>query len=394
LALLHIYEIRSVVVVLVLALEPAISNMSSQSPSAAEAPEGVPVIDLAPWLAVKSSDDKLSEDAMTDACKEECRRVADALYKYGIICIRDPRAPEAENDAFLDMLEQYFSQPEEELKSDVRPDVSYQVGTTPAFTELPRNHCNRLKAFKDAEKPLSLCPPEKDPKWRFFWRIGERPAETKYGELNAEPVMPSAFPQWETVMNAWGSKLLQAVRDVAAMAAIGFDLPADTFRSLMNHGPHLLAPTASNFYKFGELNTVLAGYHYDLNFLTIHGRSRFPGLYIWTREGKKVLVRVPTGCLLVQAGKQFEYVTGGHVMAGFHEVVVCEETIGAIERAKQANRPLWRISSTLFGHIASDQILQPLAWFKDGSSATEYPPIEAGEQVNKELSVIALAPPA
>jgi isopenicillin N synthase-like dioxygenase len=54
--------------------------------------------------------------------------------------------------------------------------------------------------------------------------------------------------------------------------------------------------------------------------MTIHGKSRFPGLFIWTREGKRVPVKVPDGCLLVQAGKQFEYLTAGHVLAGFHEV--------------------------------------------------------------------------
>ncbi len=52
---------------------------------------------------------------------------------------------------------------------------SYQVGATPSFIELPRNHCDRMKAYKDADAPLSLCPPELDPKWRFFWRIGDRP---------------------------------------------------------------------------------------------------------------------------------------------------------------------------------------------------------------------------
>ena len=52
---------------------------------------------------------------------------------------------------------------------------SFQVGATPSFTELPRDHCDRMKAFKEADAPLSLCPPELDPKWRFFWRIGERP---------------------------------------------------------------------------------------------------------------------------------------------------------------------------------------------------------------------------
>jgi hypothetical protein len=29
-----------------------------------------------------------------------------------------------------------------------------------------------------------------DPKWRFFWRVGERPSDGQYAELNAEPVVP------------------------------------------------------------------------------------------------------------------------------------------------------------------------------------------------------------
>jgi len=65
-----------------------------------------------------------------------------------------------------------------------------------------------------------------------------------------------------------------------------------------------LAPTGSDLQKYGQEGTVFAGYHYDLNFLTIHGRSRFPGLNIWLRNGQKVEVKVPIGCLLIQTGKQ------------------------------------------------------------------------------------------
>ena len=39
---------------------------------------------------------------------------------------------------------------------------------------------------------------------------------------------------------------------------------------------------------------------------------------------------IPNGCLLVQAGKQIEYLTGGHVLAGFHEVVVNDSTIKVV----------------------------------------------------------------
>lgn len=36
----------------------------------------------------------------------------------------------------------------------------------------------------------------------------------------------------------------------------------------------------------------------DLNFLTIHGKSRYPGLHIWARNtGKRLVASVPDGCL-------------------------------------------------------------------------------------------------
>ncbi|KAJ8084422.1 hypothetical protein PM082_003192 [Marasmius tenuissimus] len=53
----------------------------------------------------------------------------------------------------------------------------------------------------------------------------------------------------------------------------------------------------------------LAGFHTDLNFLTIHGRSHFPGLRLWARNtGKRIAVQMPPGnYLLVQVGKQLEH---------------------------------------------------------------------------------------
>lgn len=41
------------------------------------------------------------------------------------------------------------------------------------------------------------------------------------------------------------------------------------------------------------LGTVFAGYHTDLNLLTIHGRSRYPGLFVWLRSGRRIPVRIP-----------------------------------------------------------------------------------------------------
>lgn len=240
------------------------------------------------------------------------------------------------------------------------------------------------------DKPLSPCPPELDPKWRFFWRIGPVPPKTNFPALNADAVIPPEITEWSDVMDMWGNKMIQALFVLAEMTAVGFNMEPDAFTSRMKYGPHLLAPTGSDFNKFGTINTVLAGYHYDLNFMTIHGKSRFPGLNLWTREGKKVGVAIPDGCLLVQAGKQMEHLTGGHVQAGFHEVIVNSSTMAAIKERKAQDKSLWRVSSTLFGHIQSDQDLSPLSPFNTVSARAQYPKIFAGDLVTRELQAINL----
>lgn len=161
--------------------------------------------------------------------------------------------------------------------------------------------------------------------------------------------------------------MLNACFLAAEMAAVGMGLPSNTFTDRMQMGPHLLAPTASDLIKYNKLGTAFASFHYDLNFITIHGKSRYPGLFLWTREMKKVPVSIPDGCLLLQSGIMFEQLTGGYVMAGYHEVIytertreVAEKKIAENEAGKEPKNILWRISSTLFSHIRYDVDLSPI----------------------------------
>ncbi|KAL4579427.1 hypothetical protein LXL04_015575 [Taraxacum kok-saghyz] len=209
-----------------------------------------------------------------------------------------------------------------------------RVGVTPEGIEVPCSLVDgemqkKLRSLPKESQPSTPSGP--DPKWRYMWRVGPRPSTTQFQELNSEPVIPEGFLEWKETMDSWGSKMISAIEAVAEMAAIGFGLPKDAFTGLMKNGPHLLAPTGSNLERHGKEGTVFAGYHYDLNFLTIHGRSRFPGLSIWLRNGKKVEVKVPVGCLLIQTGKQIEWLTAGDCIAGMHEVVVTNRTLDAIK---------------------------------------------------------------
>lgn len=229
-----------------------------------------------------------------------CKLVSHSLNKYGILIWRDPRIQEQDNEDYLDLMEDYFEAESRkhyagEKLADCKPEHNFQAGVTPERQERARNNQHMLDSLAPENMPLSKFPPDLDAKWRFFWAIGERPAEV----ADSIPrVIPAAFPDWETRMNKWGSMMISACFTAAEMAAIGMNLERDTFTSRMTGGPHLLAPTGSDLARY-DVGTTFAGFHYDLNFLTIHGKSRYPGLFIWLRNNKKVSVRIPAGCLLL-----------------------------------------------------------------------------------------------
>ncbi|OCH94747.1 Clavaminate synthase-like protein [Obba rivulosa] len=370
----------------------------------------LPVIDLDVFRANPSSPSALVES----------KKAAEALIAYGALLVHDSRVSEDDNSTFLDMIEDYFAQPQEILQEDERPELSYQVGVTLENTEKPKcavhEPCLDVIARLDpAERPLDITAHNPDPKCRFFWRMGEMPPyDTEFPGLNAPNVVPKAAhlrDRWASTMEKWGSSMKNAVEELAEMCAIGLGLPRETFREAGKYGPHLLAPTASDLVKYGSKDTILAGFHTDLNFLTIHGRSRYPGLNIWARNtGKRIAVKFPpTGrYLLVQAGKQLEHLSGGLIKAGFHEVVVNDATIEAIKRrsSEHPDRPLIRISSTFFWHLSSDFDLAPIPSLDELARKTNadeitvggvivedrslYPPMKVGQQVQNELKHIAL----
>ncbi|KAF7799285.1 hypothetical protein EIP86_010517 [Pleurotus ostreatoroseus] len=337
---------------------------------------------------------------------------ADALITYGALLLRDSRVSEEDNGEFLDLMEDYFAQPEEFLKRDERPELGYQVGVTLENTEKPKcavdEPCLRvIENLAPSERPLDITAHSPDPKCRFFWKMSQKPPyETQFPGLNAPNVVPepdAIRQRWTPTMEKWGTSMKTAVENLAEMAAIGLGLSQGTFTDAGKYGPHLLAPTASDLVKYGTKDTILAGFHTDLNFLTIHGRSRYPGLNIWARNtGKRIPVKFPaTGrYLLVQAGKQLEHLSGGLIKAGYHEVVVNDATLEVVERRKLQcpSRPLIRISSTFFWHLSSDYDLAPIPALQERAESTraavanlgklhedteDYPPMKVGQQVQK-----------
>ena len=130
----------------------------------------------------------------------ECKKVAECLHKFGILLFRDPRADARDNDDYLDLMEQYFEKTSEkhyrgETLQDAKPEHYYQVGVTPENIEKARDHSEFIKTcLHEQNKPFSPLEPTFDSKWRFMWKIGQRPERAAD---DFPQVIPSDFSGWE-----------------------------------------------------------------------------------------------------------------------------------------------------------------------------------------------------
>jgi isopenicillin N synthase-like dioxygenase len=171
----------------------------------------LPLVDLAPYLdrAVAGGG-----AAGEEAVRALCATVSASLRDTGALLVKDPRCPAADNDRFLDVVEHYFARSADSKCLQERPNLHYQVGVTPEGVEVPRSLVDKemqdkIKSMPEEFQPAT--PKGPDPKWRYMWRVGPRPANTRFKELNSEPVIPDGLPEWKETMDSWGSKMISAI---------------------------------------------------------------------------------------------------------------------------------------------------------------------------------------
>lgn len=214
----------------------------------------LPVIDL---------DVYLNKPRDSIEVQQECAKAANALITYGALVLHDSRVADKDNDTFLDLLEDYFAQPDQELRKDERPELSYQIGVTLENTEKPKCAVDEpcldvIQRLHPSQRPLDISGHEPDPKCRFFWRMAEPPPyETQFPGLNAANVTPAAAhikERWAPTMNQWGTSMKNAsvaprvqrwaspaniapsVSKLSEMTAVGLDLPAEYFSDAGRYG--------------------------------------------------------------------------------------------------------------------------------------------------------------
>ena len=123
---------------------------------------------------------------------------------------------------------------------------SFTVGTTPDFIEHPRDHAEFLKALTPENAAFTPSPPNKDPKWRYLFRIGEKEKGAVASIVEPERVAPADFPEFTPIVDKWGGTLLNAVHTLAAMLETGLELEKGSFMDKLKCGNSVCGPTGSN----------------------------------------------------------------------------------------------------------------------------------------------------
>ena len=138
--------------------------------------DNMPIIDMDLYLSTAT------DSSPSQAALEECKKVAECFHRFGILLIRDPRVNMKDNDDYIDLMEKYFANIgssfyANERVDDIKPEFHYQVGATPEYIEKAREHSEKLHALGLAEEDMPVSPlvPVMDSKWRFMWKIGQRP---------------------------------------------------------------------------------------------------------------------------------------------------------------------------------------------------------------------------
>lgn len=343
-------------------------------------------------------------DPTSDRARLDCKQVAEDLEQRGLTLVRDARVNDTVRVSYLSMMDQFWKLPEEKKLEYVRAETMHQMGYTPPRTERPGRSQERIEIVNKMapwNRPYSNMDPRAlnlgDSKVRWFHAPVYRESSLQYAWFNRmDNQAPEGFPQWLALSDLWGQMLHATAMTILEMAALGWGSEdPKLFTRMLHLGPHLLAPTGSDLIKHGTPKEVLAGFHNDTGCLTVHGKATHPGLRAWTRDSRVFDVKVPQGCVLAQAGRQFEWLTGGRALRGFHEVVVADQKQlqDEIAEAKRLGRQLFRTATPMFLHVQSDKTVEPIGPFVTEQSRAKYEPFVSGARLLKAVKARGLAPP-
>ncbi len=220
-----------------------------------------------------------------------------------------------------------------------------KVGLKENYSQLRKPYAEEKERLTGGNLALTPMQPKVDPTWRYHWLLGS--------EQNVKPI---DFPHFSEIIESWGKQLYQTNFTVCEMVAVGLGLDFYRITDTLKKGSHYISPPGVDLSK-SKPGDVITGFHRDFGLITSQAKTRFPGLMAWLLTGEKVDVNIPDGHLLIQSGKQLEWLTGGYLKAGFHEVIHTSAVEAQVKHNLRAGKSTWRVVPSLFSYVEGSHSL-------------------------------------
>jgi isopenicillin N synthase-like dioxygenase len=218
------------------------------------------------------------------------------------------------------------------------------------------------------------------PDLKEFWHVGqEPPAGHPYRLEYPANVWPVEIPEIQEPTLRLYRGLERIAEDLLRALAEYFDLPRETFASMMTVGNSILRILHYPPVEPEHAPAVRAAAHEDINLITLLCEATDSGLEILTREGEWLPVATGPGQIVVDAGDMLSRFTNEVVPATTHRVV---------NPAASAARD--RYSMPFFVHPFSTCDLAITERFVTPDRPPKYPPITAGQFLEQRLREIGL----
>jgi isopenicillin N synthase-like dioxygenase len=218
------------------------------------------------------------------------------------------------------------------------------------------------------------------PDLKEFWHIGQEPPEGHpYRQEYPANVWPGEIPEIRQPTQLLYSSLERVAENLLRALAEYFDMPRETFASMMEVGNSILRVIHYPPVRADQAPAVRAAAHEDINLITLLCEATDSGLEILTRQGEWMAVETGPGQIVVDAGDMLSRFTNEVVPAATHRVV---------NPAENAARD--RYSMPFFVHPYSACDLTINERFVSADNPARYPPITAGQFLEQRLREIGL----
>jgi isopenicillin N synthase-like dioxygenase len=309
----------------------------------------IPTIDLADFTA----GDAASRLRMV-------KTLGEGLVEFGFLNVEGHGVDTDAVRATYELWQRFFQLPEE-----VKRQYAGIGGGSRGFTPFGVEHAK--------DQPL--------PDLKEFWHVGQEAAEypAEYPAKYPANVWPREIPELREPTLRLYKSLEQVAANLLRALAEHFELPRETFASMMQRGNSTLRVIHYPPVAPGLDPAVRAAAHEDINLITLLCEATDSGLEILTRDGSWMAVETGEGQIVVDAGDMLSRVTNGVVPATTHRVV---NPPSALNRE--------RYSMPFFVHPYPSCDLTVLDRFVSPERPPRFPPITAGAFLDQRLREIGL----